>query len=189
MTPDETRFTYDARIDGIGEKTCPGLHGRAQVGSGSGGGGGVGKQRVLSRTGTFPGKLRHQFDSDPRVSLLAWAARLREQTRKMSACEAIVLRSRLRSSRSDAAAQSGRCSLPDAPRARNASDDRDSLRDYVTIAFTSRLNRANSRYLSIFDQDVKMSSRVSLLGAISCSSHAPIPDVVDVKAISNDTFR
>lgn len=48
------------------KKTCSGLHGRAQVG-------GVGKQRVLSRTGTFPGKLPHQFDSDPRVSLLARA--------------------------------------------------------------------------------------------------------------------
>lgn len=55
-----TRCTYRR----YRKKTCSGLHGRAQVG-------GVGKQRVLSRTDTFPGKLLHQFDSDPRVSLLA----------------------------------------------------------------------------------------------------------------------
>lgn len=57
-----TRCTYRR----YRKKTCSGLHGRAQVD-------GVGKQRVLSRTGTFPGKLPHQFDSDPRVSLLARA--------------------------------------------------------------------------------------------------------------------
>lgn len=57
-----TRCTYRR----YRKKTCSGLHGRAQVG-------GVGKQRVLSRTGAFPGKLPHQFDSDPRVSLLARA--------------------------------------------------------------------------------------------------------------------
>jgi len=64
MTPNllYTRCTYRR----YRKKTCSGLHGRAQVG-------GVGKQRVLSRTGTFPGKLPHQFDSDPRVSLFARA--------------------------------------------------------------------------------------------------------------------
>lgn len=93
MTPDRTCFTHRARINGIEKKkkkkTCPGLHGRAQLD-------GVGKQRVLSWTsmGTFPGKLLHQFDSDPRESCYIRASTrgTREQTGKISACEEIVSR-------------------------------------------------------------------------------------------------
>lgn len=64
MTPDGTCFTHDARIDGIGKKRARDYMGELKSAASV-------NREFYHGPGTFPGKLPHQFDSDPRVSLLA----------------------------------------------------------------------------------------------------------------------
>jgi len=66
MTPDGTCFTHDARIDGIGKKRARDYTGELKSVASV-------NREFYHGPGTFPGKLPHQFDSNPRVSLFARA--------------------------------------------------------------------------------------------------------------------
>lgn len=84
MTPGAC-FTHVARIDGIGKKRARdytgGLKSAASV-----------NREFYHRRVTFPGKLLHQFDSDPESLVTAASAPtvIRGQTAKISTCEEIL---------------------------------------------------------------------------------------------------